>query len=155
MEYHLSAEENITIGREETPNGNRAFREATEAAAAHTVIDKLPQKEQTLLGKWLHDGQELSGGEWHRIATARSLFGRKNIIIMDEPTRELDPWAEIQWTKRIRNHISTQTLIVITHRVSVARLADHICVMEGGRVLEEGSHEALMKHQGAYAKIHS
>jgi ATP-binding cassette, subfamily B, bacterial len=127
MEYHLSAEENITIGKAD----NQDFREAAEAAAALNIIQKLSKKEKTLLGKWLHDGQELSGGEWHRIATARSLLGKKNIIIMDEPTSSLDPWAEIQWTKRIRKHLQTQTVIIITHRVSVARLADHICVMEG------------------------
>ena len=153
MEYHLSARENITIGNLEKPIDSVEIAKALRAAAAHTLIEKLPEREHTLLGKWLHDGQELSGGEWHRVATARSLVGQKSIIIMDEPTSSLDPWEEIQWTKRIKEHLKSQTVIIITHRISVARLADHICVMDSGSVIEEGSHETLIKREGTYAKV--
>ena len=153
MEYHLTAKENITIGSEETNSDREKFSEAVEASALDDIIGQLPEKENTLLGKWLHDGQELSGGEWHRMAMARSLFRRKGIVIMDEPTSSLDPWAEIQWTKRMKHYLQNQTLIVITHRVSVARFADHICVMDDGRVVEEGTHDMLMKLQGSYSKV--
>ncbi len=155
MEYHFSAQENITLSEESPPPRSDKIGDATKAAAAGTIIEKLPNKEQTLLGKWFQEGYELSGGEWHRIATARTLYGKKQLVVMDEPTSSLDPWAEINWTKRIRKHLTDHTVVIITHRVSVAQLADHICVMENGQLAEQGSHEELMEHQGTYACINT
>ena len=153
MEYHLSAKENIVLGALDSSPQPNDISSALEAAAADSVINKLPQGLDTPLGKWLQEGSELSGGEWHRLATARALLGQKQVIVMDEPTSSLDPWAELEWTQRIRKFLKNQTVIIITHRVAVARLSDHICVMEAGRICEEGNHETLLKRQGAYARI--
>ncbi len=153
MEYHFSALENITGKTSEDQKDIPDPTEAITAAAADSIVSKLPEGLNSQLGKWLHEGAELSGGEWHRLATARALYGKKQIIVMDEPTSSLDPWAELEWTQRIRNFLRSRTVIIITHRAAIARLSDHICVMESGRVCEEGSHQELVDEGGAYARI--
>lgn len=153
MDYQLTLRENVTLGREEATE--EEIEAAYHGAAASDLIKGLPQGDLTLLGKWLHEGRELSGGEWHRVATARALLGTKPLVIMDEPTSAMDPWAEVRWVRNIRRHLTGRTLIIITHRVSVARLADHIVVMEKGRAIEEGSHADLMDLAGNYAKVAS
>ena len=153
MDYQLTLRENVTIGREAV--STEEIEAAYRGAAASDLVKALPQGDHTLLGKWLHEGRELSGGEWHRVATARALLGNKPLLIMDEPTSAMDPWAEVQWVLNIRRQLAGRTLIVITHRTAVARHADHIIVMEKGRAVEEGSHQHLMASEGTYAKVAS
>ncbi len=153
MNYHLSLRENITAL---TPSGGKtgpSLEQTVQAAALEPILRKLPEGLETPLGKWLHRGQELSGGEWHRVATARALFPRSAVLILDEPTSTLDPWSEAKWFQRVRSFHRQQTLVVITHRVSLARHADHICVMDQGGVAESGSHPQLIERNGLYAKI--
>lgn len=96
---------------------------------------------------------ELSGGEWKRLALARTLVRRSPIVILDEPTSEMDPWAATDWGRRFRELAAGRTALVITHRLTTAIFADVIHVMAAGRIIESGSHEELLSGDGLYAGL--
>jgi len=89
-------------------------------------------------------------GEWQRIALARAFLRQAPILILDEPTSAMDPWAEADWLSRFRPLAKGRTVIMITHRFAAARLADQIHVMANGQILESGTHEQLLAIQGRY-----
>lgn len=91
-------------------------------------------------------------GEWQRIALARAFFRETPILVLDEPTSAMDPWAEAEWLGRFRAAARGRTTLVITHRFSTARIADRIAVMAGGRIVEEGTHDELLARGGRYAE---
>jgi ATP-binding cassette subfamily B protein len=124
---------------------------ALHAAGADGIVERLPRGCDTLLGKWLDDGVELSGGEWQRIALARAFARDTPILLLDEPTSAMDSWAEAEWFARFRQATAGRTTILITHRFTTAMQADVIHVMDGGRIVESGSHEQLLALGGRYA----
>jgi len=124
---------------------------ALYAAGADGIVERLPRGYDTLLGKWLDDGVELSGGEWQRIALARALARDTPILLLDEPTSAMDSWAEAEWFARFRHAAAGRTTVLITHRFTTAMQADVIHVMDGGRIVESGSHEQLLALGGRYA----
>lgn len=128
------------------------IREAAHLAGADGVVDRLGNGYDTLLGTWLVDGTELSEGEWRRIALARTLLRPAQVVILDEPTSAMDPWAEIQWIQRLQKFATGKTVILITHRFTTALHADIIYVMDEGRVIESGSHSELIAQNGRYAQ---
>jgi ATP-binding cassette subfamily B protein len=113
---------------------------------------RLPQGYDSLLGKWFSGGTDLSGGEWQRLALARSFLRRAQIIILDEPTSAMDPWAEFDWLKRFRILANGRTALVITHRFTLAMRADIIHVMRNGQIVESGNHDELLAQGGLYAQ---
>ena len=121
----------------------RAFDLEHALRYAEEIVARLPQQEQTLLGRWFAGGTELSVGEWQRIALARAFLRHAPIIILDEPTSALDPWAEADWLERFRELAIGRTAIIITHRFTTAMHADVIHVMDRGRIVESGSHQRL------------
>jgi ATP-binding cassette subfamily B protein len=148
--YNTTVQENILYGDMNlTPPDLKA---AIRAAGAEEIVAGLPQKEQTLLGRWFAGGTELSVGEWQRIALARAFLRRAPIIILDEPTSALDPWAEADWLERFRQLAAGRTSIIITHRFTTAMHADVIHVMDRGRIVESGSHQRLLEQSGLYAE---
>jgi ATP-binding cassette subfamily B protein len=118
----------------------------------HDKILRLPQGYNTMLGKLFPEGAELSGGQWQRLALARAFFRRAQIIILDEPTSAMDPWAEHDWLERFRTLASDRTAIVITHRFTLAMQADIIHVMRAGEIVESGNHDELLALHGLYAQ---
>lgn len=104
-----------------------------------------------MLGKEFNHGTELSGGEWQRIALARALMRASPIVLLDEPTSAMDSWAEAEWFDRLRAATRGRTTIIITHRFTTAMRADVIHVMDGGRIVESGTHAELVAARGAYA----
>jgi ATP-binding cassette subfamily B protein len=104
-----------------------------------------------MLGRWFDDGAELSVGEWQRIALARAFLRDAPILVLDEPTSAMDPWAEADWLERFRRLAEGRTAIVITHRFTTARIADRIAVMAEGRIIEQGTHDELLTGGGRYA----
>ena len=130
----------------------RKFELRLERPVLKSVVSRLPEKEQTLLGRWFAGGTELSVGEWQRIALARAFLRRAPIIILDEPTSALDPWAEADWLERFRELARGRTSIIITHRFTTAMHADVIHVMDRGRIVESGSHHRLLEQSGLYAE---
>jgi len=130
------------------------WEEAASKGLAHEFVEALPAGYQTQLGRWFKDGQELSGGQWQKIALSRA-FMRSNadILILDEPTAAMDAKAEAAVFEHFRQLTGEQILILISHRFSTVRRADQIAVMEHGRIIELGSHETLMSAGGRYAQL--
>ena len=152
VHYNTTVRENVLYGDLKLAPSQSEIETAIRAAGAEDVVSRLPEKEQTLLGRWFAGGTELSVGEWQRIALARAFLRRAPIIILDEPTSALDPWAEADWLERFRELARGRTSIIITHRFTTAMHADVIHVMDRGRIVESGSHQRLLEQSGLYAE---
>ena len=151
VRYDASARENIEIGESAIPSDFLRTRSAAMAAGIDPAIAGLPSGYDTLLGKSFENGCELSTGEWQRVALARALLRESPLVLMDEPTSAMDSWAEADWYERIRTATRGRTVLIITHRFTIARRADFIYVMQKGRIAESGSHEMLLDRGGIYA----
>lgn len=152
IHYQATAAQSIAMGDPESKPGPSEIEAAARNAGAHELITRLPDGYETLLGRTFADGVELSGGEWHRVATARAYLRRSPIILLDEPTSMMDSWAEADWFARFRELAQGHTSVVITHRFSIAMRADVIHVMKDGRIIESGSHQELVARGGLYAQ---
>ena len=151
VRYNASASENIALGDWSQPTDLEAIREAARASGADSVIERLPRGYDQLLGNWFESGSELSFGEWQRIALARAFARRAPILVLDEPTSAMDPWAEADWLDRFRALADGRTVLIITHRFTTAMFADQIHVMREGRIVESGTHLQLLDRGGLYA----
>ncbi|MGH7767349.1 MAG: ABC transporter ATP-binding protein, partial [Candidatus Binatia bacterium] len=149
--YETTAAENIALGDLAANPGMSEIEAAARYAGAHEVVAGLSKGYNTKLGKWFSDGTELSVGEWQRLALARAFFRRAQIMVLDEPTSALDSWAEVDWFDRFRLLAQGRTAIVITHRLTVARHADIIQVMDAGAIVEAGTHDQLLARGKLYA----
>jgi ATP-binding cassette subfamily B protein len=150
--YNTTVRDNILYGDLQLDPTDAEVKAALHAAGAEEIVSRLPEKDQTLLGRWFAGGTELSVGEWQRIALARAFLRQAPIIILDEPTSALDPWAEADWLERFRQLAFGRTALIITHRFTTAMHADVIHVMDRGRIVESGSHEHLVNQSGLYSK---
>lgn len=152
VHYNATVKENIGLGDLSKLSEAGLVQAAAEAAGAETFIHRLPNGYENLLGHWFDKGVELSVGEWQRLALARAFVRQAPIVILDEPTSAMDPWAEADWLRRFRDLAAGRTALLITHRFTTAMLADQIHVMDEGRVLESGSHRELIALGGRYAE---
>ncbi|MFC0550187.1 ABC transporter ATP-binding protein [Planotetraspora thailandica] len=150
--WPLTARHNITMGMEK---GEEAVVQAAEVAGADEVIAELPYGYRTLLDRRFKDGQELSGGQWQRIAVARGFYRDAPLLICDEPTAALDARAEHALFERIRRHADGRTVVLITHRLASVRYADRIYVLDHGKVVEQGTHAELITVDGLYADLYN
>lgn len=151
--YALTARENIRLGDHELAPGDPRLEAAVRQAGAEPVIRRLPDGLDTLLGCQFAGGTELSAGQWQRIALARAFLRDSRIVVLDEPTSSLDPVAEHELFATFRRLLEGRAAILISHRFSTVRMADTIHVLAGGRIVESGSHEALMAAGGHYASM--
>jgi ATP-binding cassette, subfamily B, bacterial len=151
VSYHASAHENIAFGNWQGAPGRADVQRAAREAGADTVIQRLPEKYNTELGRWF-GGAELSTGEWQRISLARAFLRQSPILILDEPTSAMDAWAETEWLHNFRRLARGRTTLLITHRFTTAMYADMIHVMDEGVVVESGSHDELLALGGRYAQ---
>jgi ATP-binding cassette subfamily B protein len=158
QDYHkwsFSAATNIAMGDIDRPADQQRIETAAAMAAAHTMIGELKQDYRTLLDKTFLDGQDLSGGQWQRITAARGFYRDAPLMIMDEPSSALDPFAEDALFQALRARQGTHTTILITHRLANITHADRIVVMDEGVVVETGSHTELMARSGLYSRLFS
>jgi ATP-binding cassette subfamily B protein len=154
--YQLKVGENIGVGDVEHFDDEARWREAAALSMAAPFVEELPEGYQTQLGKWFKDGRELSGGQWQKIALARAFIREgADILVLDEPTAAMDARAEAQVFEQFRDLARERMVILISHRFSTVRMADEILVIQGGRVLEQGNHESLMRLDGHYAHLFS
>jgi ATP-binding cassette subfamily B protein len=150
VRYNAKAGENIGLG--DAGSSMAAIVAAAEAAGADEIVARLPAGYETLLGKTFVEGVELSTGQWQRVAMARAFLRRAPVLILDEPTSAMDPWAEAEWFDRLRALAAGRTAILITHRLTTAMRADGIYVLRDGAVVESGTHEQLLSRGGFYAQ---
>ena len=153
VRFQFPVRDNIAfgaLGRE--GSGERVVMQAAELAGAAEFIEELPDQYGALLGKEL-GGADLSTGQWQKLATARALARAAEFVVLDEPTSALDPKAEAEVYRRFGEMTRGKASVMISHRLGSARPADRILVLKGGRLIEEGSHEALMRGDGEYSRL--
>lgn len=151
--YFLTAGENVAISRIQAAGDLPSIRSAARDAGIDDQLASLPDGYETLLGPAFSGGVDLSGGQWQRVALARAYFREAPLLILDEPTASLDPRGEYEIFQQVRRLARGRTVVLVSHRFSSVRAADRILVLDGGRIVEEGSHEALLKGQGLYHEL--
>jgi len=154
VKYQFTALENVGLGEVRAIADRPRIDAAVDRAGARAVVDELPQKLDTMLGGWFEEGHELSGGQWQKIALARAFMrDQAELLVLDEPTASLDAEAEHDLFLRLKALAADRSAILISHRFSTVRTADRIAVLQGGRIAELGSHEALLAKEGRYAHL--
>jgi ATP-binding cassette subfamily B protein len=153
VKYYLTANENIWFGNVDQPVDEQRIQTAADQAGVDELIRQLPHGYETILGKWFDNGEELSRGEWQKIALARAFLRKSQIILLDEPASSLDPRAEYEVFQRFKDLAAGATAIFISHRLSTVKMADRIFVMEKGKIVESGSYDELMEKKGSFAYL--
>ena len=152
--YQLNLRENVGVGQVTAIELQDQVLRAMERGGAKTLLQEMPMGLDTVLGNWFPGGRELSGGQWQKIAVSRAFMREDaNILILDEPTAALDAETESLAFQQFQELTKGKTSLIISHRFPVARLADHIVVIEEGEVREEGSHQELLQANGRYANL--
>jgi ATP-binding cassette subfamily B protein len=151
--YHLTAAENIAVGRIEAKDDRARIDAAAHASLADEVIARLPAGYDQVIGKRFRGGVDLSGGEWQKIAIARAYMRDAQLLILDEPTASLDARSEFEVFQRFKELSEGKTAILISHRFSSVRMADRILVLAEGEIEAAGTHHELLAAGGRYAEL--
>ena len=154
LRYQFTVGENLGVGQLSVFDDKASWQQAAEKGGAADFIDRLPATYNTQLGRWFKGGQELSGGQWQKLALSRALIRQDaDILILDEPTAAMDAQAEADIFNRFKEASTGKTVVLISHRFSTVRMANEILVIDQGRVVERGNHDSLLKDKGTYARL--
>jgi ATP-binding cassette subfamily B protein len=153
MRYEMTARENIAVGRVEEIDNLELLQSAARKSMADSMVGRLPQHYEQMLGRRFERGVDLSGGEWQKVALARAYLRDAQLLILDEPTAALDARSEFEVFRRFSELTAGKTALFISHRFSTVRMADRIVVLDNGRIIEEGSHDQLASIGGRYAEM--
>ncbi len=153
IQYQLTVEDNIRVGDVARSDEPGSIERSARKAGADKMVQQLPNGYQTILGKFFSGGQDLSTGEWQKIALSRAFFRDAELILLDEPASSLDALAEAEIFRKFREIIQNKTAVIISHRFSTVQMADRIYVIERGKMVEHGSHADLMELNGRYAEM--
>jgi ATP-binding cassette subfamily B protein len=152
--YQVTVGENIGVGDVEHFDDAARWKQAASQGMADGFIGDLPSGYDTQLGSWFRDGQELSAGQWQKIALSRAFMDRSaDILVLDEPTASMDAAAEAELFEHFRSLTTDKITVLISHRFSTVRRADHIVVVQDGHISERGNHQELMALGGHYATL--
>lgn len=152
VHYYLTVKDNIILG-DPSKQDEKQIVEAAKKAGAYEFIEKLPNKFDQVLGREYEGGEELSVGQWQKLAIARAFYQSSPLLILDEPTSAIDAEAEYEIFNNLEKAYKDKTLVLVSHRFSTVRNANKIYVIDDGEVIEQGSHEELMQHDGRYARM--
>lgn len=152
VQYHFTVRENIILGNPEKQSEEEIMQAAVKSGA-YEFIKKLPKQFDTVLGREFEEGEELSVGQWQKLAIARAFFEEAPVLILDEPTSAIDAEAEYEIFTNLEKIYKNKTLILVSHRFSTVRNAQKIFVVEHGEITEQGTHDQLLKHNRKYAKM--
>lgn len=155
QKYNFSVRENIGFGNTDKLNDLNELIKPSQVTGIHNFIHQLEDKYDSILGRLFSGGQDLSGGQWQKIALARCLLRSGDFIILDEPTSSLDPISEVNIIKNLLDNTPDQSLLLVTHRMSFTHLLDEIIVLKEGVIVERGSHLELMEQEGEYYDLYN
>ena len=153
VRYHLTAADNIAVGRIEAREDRARIEQAAQRSLADEVIRRLPAGYDQVIGKRFRSGVDLSGGEWQKVAIARAYMRDAELLILDEPTAALDARSEFEVFQRFKELSAGKTAVLISHRFSSVRMADRILVLSEGTVEASGTHAELLAQRGRYAEL--
>lgn len=152
--YSIPLKENVAVGMVESFDDENAINKAIEKGNLHEVIKKLPNGIDTVLGKeYDKAGEDLSGGQWQRVILSRAYMGEPDVLILDEPTAAIDPIEEMRMLNQFKDIVKNKTALLISHRIGFARMSSRICIMDGGKIIESGTHDELLKIKGKYYEL--
>ena len=154
VRYELTVGENIGFGSIAELNDRQRIEEVAKRIGVDQLIQNLPKRYDTMLGKTFDEGVDLSGGEWQQLAIARAINSDSEILVLDEPTASLDALREQQFYESFAEIAANRTVVFISHRFSTVKMADVIVVLEQGKIIESGSHAELMSNSGKYAHMY-
>ena len=149
----ISIKENIGVGNVEEMENLEKIKTAAVKGKVDGFVTLFEKEYDTLLGRDFEGGVDISGGQWQRIAMARAFMGDKPILLLDEPTSQLDPMAEADLYHEFANMVQNKTALFITHRLGSTAITDRIFVIHDGKIKESGTHGELMQLGGIYAKM--
>jgi ATP-binding cassette subfamily B protein len=153
VRYEMAVRENVGFGYIEELDNEERIRLATSQSGATPMIEDLPQKYETTLGRLFEKGHELSIGQWQKIALARAFMRRAPVVVLDEPTASIDAESEAEIFSQLRQIAAGATTLLIAHRFSTVRMADRIIVIKQGKIIEDGTHQELLAADGTYAHL--
>lgn len=153
IKYQFTFKENVIYGDLAQKDNLEALKDAIKKAGADSFLGNLPKGIDQVVGKTFEGGEDLSGGQWQKLALARAFFRNAPLLILDEPTSAIDAKAEYEIFENVQKLQKDKTVIIISHRFSTVRNADRILVLDEGKIIEEGNHEKLMEKKGLYAEL--